>query len=203
MNYPKFEVSGVPQEDVWQLFNCSNYEYYKLKVKRLREGVCGFCRIDRRINTVIFQTRYWIVMENTIAPQGGQEHQFVIPSRRHVSSINELTSAEFADLFLAIKEVERRFHITGGVIVIRSGDPAKNARSMPHLHVNYHVPTGKKKVGITIAKSERNLKRKLKILQVFEKMRLIEEMGWKNPADRLTRNEKKLVKDKLGKRGSC
>lgn len=203
MSYPSFAVPGVKSEDVWQLFNCSNLEYYRLKVQTLRDGVCGFCTIDSKVNTIYFETNHWIVMENSVAPRSDQVHQFVIPSKRHVFSFSELHFDEVAELSAVINLIDSRFNIDGGVIVIRSGNPARNARSMPHLHVNYHVPTGEKKVEITIAKSEQDLEKKLPVLLVFEKMRIALEQGNTTPFDSLDPQEQELVRDKLGNKGSC
>jgi hypothetical protein len=69
---------------------------------------------------------------------------------------------------------------------------------MPHLHVNYHVPTGLKRIEITIAKSQEDLVKKLPILRIFEKMRLAEDAG-SNPLEALSPEERELVKGKLGK----
>lgn len=208
MEYPKFEVPGIKPEDVWQLFNCSNYAYYLMKVRSLLGGTCDFCTINRDTNRVYFETQFWTVMENSVAPRGdqaSQEHQFVIPSKRHVFSFNELLSIEVANLSFVIGEIDKSFGITGGVIVIRTGDPAKNARSMPHLHVNYHVPTGLQRVEITIAKSVADLEKKLPILHIFEKLRLLEEHGHNliEAIDSLSPEEHALVGDKIEPKGSC
>jgi diadenosine tetraphosphate (Ap4A) HIT family hydrolase len=206
LSYPIFHVPGVRQEDAWQLFNCSNYPYYLLKVRTLSERICGFCTIDASVNKIYFETEHWIVMENAVAPRSdktGQEHQFVIPSRRHVFSANELTPAEWADLSSVVGTIDKRFEVKGGVLVIRSGDPSRNARSMPHLHVNYHVPTGEKRIEITIAKSAEDLQKKLPILHAFENMRLLEAGGNTKPFEALEPHEKELVADKLGSTGSC
>ncbi len=203
--YPEFSVPGVEPWDVWQLFNVSNYPYYLLKVKGLRDGVCGFCTIDTKVNKVVYENESWTAMENAIAPrsdESGQEHQFVIPLKRHVTTIDDMMGYEFGDLLRLIKTLNQMYNISGGVLVLRSGDPAKNAKSMEHLHVNYHVPTGLKRVEVTIAKSEDDLAKKLPVLQVFEEMRLLEEGGCTDPFSQLSLEKRELVKGKLGKKGS-
>ncbi|MFA6295206.1 MAG: HIT domain-containing protein [Candidatus Paceibacterota bacterium] len=200
--FESFAVEGVNPSDIWQLFNCSNYHYFYKKVQDLRVGRCGFCNIDLKFNTVHFETEHWVVMENTIAPQAGQEHQFVIPCRRHVQSFSELTFAEVCDLLAIVQKIDRDFNITGSVSVMRSGDPARNARSMPHFHFNHHVPTGKERVEITIAKSEKDLQKKLPILLVFKKMLENEEAG-KDKLNGLSPEEFILIDGKIAPKGSC
>ena len=196
--YPKFEVPGVPPEETWQLFNVSNYGYYLQKVKDLIAGVCPFCKIDPAVNQVLFQNQYWLMWANKMSPRSGQDHQFIFPLRRHVQRLSEMTEAEWVGLREIIFMVEQNFNVRDGALVIRSGDPLKNAKSVPHLHVNYHVPTGKDRVEVTIAKSEVDLFSKLPVLRVFEKLRLLEEAKNSDPLAQLDVIEKALIEGKLG-----
>ncbi len=193
----QLEVPGIKQEDIWQLFNVSYFSYYQLKVQQLRSGECGFCHIDLTINHP-FDARNdsWHIWENTVSPQPGHIHQFVIPCRRHVMSLNELTDKEVVDLHHLTKWFCREFNITGGVQLVRDGDPAFNAKSMPHLHYNYHVPSGKMESKVTICKSEQDLLDKFAILLVFEKMRINLEKGWSQFED-LSPTEMELIAKKL------
>jgi diadenosine tetraphosphate (Ap4A) HIT family hydrolase len=198
MSYPEFSVPGVPPEETWQLFNVSNYAYYLQKVKDLAAGICPFCQIDPAVNQVLLQNASWLMWQNKMAPRSGQAHQFIFPLRRHVQKVNELTSAEWADLRDIVLMAEQHFQVFDGALVMRSGDPLKNAKSVPHFHLNYQVPTGRDRVEVTFAKSEADLLKKVAVLQVFEKLRLLEEAGNSNPLAQLDGNELILVDGKLG-----
>ncbi len=196
--YPEFHVLRVPDDQIWQLFNVSNYEYYCRKVEDLRNGVCPFCTIDPTVNEVLFENPSWRVWMNKVAPRSGQDYQFIIPSKCHVERFGDLQGMEAVHLLEAIKWIDCTYDIKGGVYVVRSGDPARNAKSVPHLHVNYQVPTGIDRVEVTIAKSQADLEKKLPILRIFEKMRHAEAaMGVESGFDELTPEEQDLVRDKL------
>jgi hypothetical protein len=75
--YPEFNVPGVKQEDMWQLFNVSNYAYYCKKVESLRKGECPFCQIDPEVNAVLYENMSWRLWKNILAtcpPVLHQEH---------------------------------------------------------------------------------------------------------------------------------
>lgn len=196
--YPKFEVPGVRQEDVWRLFNTSNYQYYVQTVKNLQQGKCPFCQIDTERNKTLYENSSWRLWKNDVAPRSGQELQLVVPSKRHVENILELSSSEWVNFKLLLHWAQKNMGVGGdGVWLVRSGDPARNAKSVPHLHFNFQMPTGRDRVEVTIAKSEADLVKKLPILIAFEKYRIAEEAGNRYPYDVLTVAEFDLIQDKL------
>lgn len=196
--YPKFEVSGVKPKDIWRLFNTSNYLYYKQTVADLRAGKCPFCQIDTERNRTLFENDSWRLWKNDVAPRSGQELQLVVPSKRHVESILNLTLKEWNDFHWLLHWTHTNLGVGGdGVWVIRTGDPARNAKSVPHLHFNFQMPTGKDRVEVTIAKSAEDLEKKLPVLQAFEKYRLVEEEGSLDPASVLTPEEWLLIREKM------
>jgi len=146
---------------------------------------------------MLLENESWMVWENKVAPKSGQRHQFVIPLKRHVDNIHVLTRMEWIDLGNILWVIENQFSLTGGVVVIRSGDPSLNAKSVPHLHVNYHVPIGDCRVEVTIAKSYSDLVTKLGVLSIFEKMRLMEISGVDCPYSLLSEAEASLVVNRL------
>ncbi|MES2213729.1 MAG: hypothetical protein V4473_02755 [Patescibacteria group bacterium] len=196
--YPTFEVPGVKSEDVWRLFNTSNYQYYRQTVHDLRDGKCPFCRIDPAVNTVLFENTSWRIWKNTMAPRSGQECQLIIPSKRHVDRLSDLSIHEWTDLQLILDWLMQNLGVgDDGVYVIRTGDPSRNAKSVPHLHVNFQYPTGKDRVEVTIAKSSEDLEKKLPVLSAFEKYRAAEEAGHPNPSATLSDAEWDLIKNKM------
>ncbi len=198
--YPEFSVPGVKPEDTWRLFNTSNYRYYKQTVADLKAGKCPFCEIDPKINKVLFENDHWRLWINGIAPRPGQTCQLIIPSKNHIERISEMTREEWTSLYDIFAWARANMDVEvadEGVLVLRSGPAWKNAKSVPHLHVNFQAPTGKDRVEVTIAKSEEDLKKKLPVLQAFEKYRVAEEAGEHIPEGALTPEEWLLIKDKM------
>lgn len=196
--YPEFSVPGVKPEDTWRLFNTSNYRYYKQTVQDLKHGKCPFCQIDTERNKTLYENDSWRLWKNDVAPRSGQELQLIVPSKRHIENILDLTFDEWADLQDLIHWSHEVLGVGGdGVWVVRTGDPARNAKSVPHLHFNFQMPTGKDRVEVTIAKSEADLVNKLPILIAFEKYRLAEEAGSPHPWGVLTLEEFSLVESKM------
>jgi diadenosine tetraphosphate (Ap4A) HIT family hydrolase len=201
--YPRFQVPGVKQEDEWQLFNVSNWEYYCMKVKDLQAGICPFCQIDSNINKIVHSNDSFNVWHNTVAARSGeQEYQLVIPTKRHITNVDQMNPTEWVDFGEIFRWINQEYSIDGGVIVARSGNPARNAKSIPHIHFNYHVPTGQQKVEITIGKSLADLTEKIKVLEVYEEMRLFKAQGVEIPFNMLSEEKQKLVKDKLSKKAA-
>lgn len=198
MKYPEFVVPGVPPEETWQLFNVSNYPYYLQKIKDIIAGICPFCTIDPAVNKVLFQNVHWLMWANKMAPRSGQDHQFIFPLRRHVQRLDEVTTAEWATLQEIIFMAEQHFNVHDGALVIRSGDPLRNAKSVPHFHVNYHVPTGRDRVEVTIGKSEDDLAKKRAVLRIFEQLRQLELANNSDPMAQLGEAERAMVESRLG-----
>jgi len=133
-----------------------------------------------------------------VAPRSGQECQLTAPSKRHIENILELTDQEWVDFKKVLNYAHNTLGVGGdGVWMIRTGDPRRNAKSVPHLHFNFHLPIGKDRVEVTIAKSEADLQKKLLVLRAFEKYRVAEEAGRRYPYDVLTVAEFELIQDNL------
>jgi diadenosine tetraphosphate (Ap4A) HIT family hydrolase len=196
--YPEFSVPGVKPEDVWRLFNTSNYRYYKQTVEDLKAGKCPFCQIDAKRNHILYENDLWILWKNEVAPRSGQECQLVAPSRRHVENILDLGPWEWIRFHDLLQWANKNLGVGGdGVWVVRTGDPARNAKSVPHLHFNFQMPTGKERVEVTIAKSEEDFHKKLPVLHAFEKYRVAEEEGNPHPQLVLSAEEWALIESKM------
>jgi diadenosine tetraphosphate (Ap4A) HIT family hydrolase len=198
-----FSVPGVEQGDVWQLFNISNFPYYLKMVSDLRSGNCPFCTVDPAVNKPALDDEdpYWHAFYNTVAPRNGQLFQFVIPCKRHIEHVSELTPHEMVHLRKIIASIDAKYEITGGVLLVRTGDHRHNAKSIRHLHFNYQVPTGVDDVSVTIGKSVASLEKKLPVLYVYEKMRSFMEAHNVEADDALLaleHDERRLVQDKMG-----
>lgn len=200
MTYPKFSVPGVPEDQIWQLFNASNFEYYLEKVAGLQAGICPFCQIDPDRNKVIsIPNNSWLAWPNRMAAKQNQSLQLVILSKRHIERVEDLGPVEWINLGNFITELAQHFKLEGFSLLCRSGNPLFNAKSVPHLHFNLHVPDGTGKVAPTIGKSWHNLEEKLRVLTVFEKLRLLvtKNLSLQAALASLPVDEQLLVKDQL------
>ena len=210
MKYPEFSVPGVPHDQTWQLFNTSNFEYYCDKVRGLREGTCPFCVIDPKINEVLpIPNPSWLAWENRVAAKANQSLQLIIATKEHFEKLEELGGREWSDLGLFILVLSGHYKLEGFSLLCRSGNALFNARSVPHIHFNLHVPDGTGKVAPTIGKSWADLEEKLKILKAFEKMRVEIEASGPSGCDVdeafaavLSREERELVRNILRKKAA-
>ena len=193
-------VPGIPEDEIWQLEGCWWFSYYLQKVREIPQGICPFCPPDPTINHILAENDSWYMWDNPVQPLPGQDFQLVIPPKRHVLCFGELTDKEFLDLRGIVGLSEELLGIQGGGLLLRMGDYKRSARSVPHLHFNYHVPTGKVSVRPFLCKSAEDRKTALDGVLVFEKMRRL--LAGRRPDPNLlvtlvTDAEWQLVKDRL------
>ena len=178
VEYLPFLVPGVSPKHNWVLFGCKNFRQYVKAVESLQAGKCELCPPDPVRNKILpVSTHRWLVWKNTVAPLPGQEHQFMIVPRRHIEKLEELNADEWAELWHVLQSISVYYGLTGYSLLVRSGDPTKNAKSVRHLHFNMHVADGTMMVQPTIGKSLEDLKGKYEVLKVFESLRVHVETG--------------------------
>lgn len=200
MKTSEFSVPGVPQDKIWQLLNVWWYSYYLKKVQTLRAGLCEFCQLDRKINVVTIENDHWMLWENTISPLPHQEHQIVIASRRHLEHFDDLEDPEMLALRDILKQARQTYELPGYGGLVRSGDYRRNAKTVEHLHFNVHVPDGSGEVRPFLGKALQTEIDNLPVIQVFERMRLLEEAsggGLFTGFQLISAGEKELVKNRL------
>jgi diadenosine tetraphosphate (Ap4A) HIT family hydrolase len=110
------------------------------RMQRLEaEGVCVFCtpsasRTDEP-GAGPFDGRHWYVRENDF-PYEGTEAHYLIVSRHHVATFDELPDDAGAELWEIRRRLKDRRPAPAFATVERSGDMRLNGGSVEHLHVH-------------------------------------------------------------------
>jgi ATP adenylyltransferase len=115
------------------------------RMKSLAErNVCVFCpeNIQNETTTPIeIETDHWFVKKNDFPYERTKLHLMLI-SKKHVTTISELSKSAQTEFLQIVAEVERKYHLTSYAIGMRSGDMDYNAASVEHLHA--HIVVGDK-----------------------------------------------------------
>jgi ATP adenylyltransferase len=101
-------------------------------------GVCVFCpeHVERYHREPVESTGvHWYVTRNDYPYDGAAAH-YLIVSRSHVTSFDELPDEAGAELWAIRRELKRRLGPLALATVERSGDMRFNGGSVAHLHVH-------------------------------------------------------------------
>lgn len=124
-------------------FNAVRSEEQRSRMEKAKESLlCPFCEkglIEIHQKEIFYENNSWLVTESAF-PYDGTEHHYLIVSKRHVSSISDLSPTEWSDQGEAIKYLVSEKKIDGGSMFLRFGDMKKTGSSIEHLHV--HVLSG-------------------------------------------------------------
>ncbi|MDP2629464.1 MAG: hypothetical protein Q8P45_02055 [Candidatus Harrisonbacteria bacterium] len=184
-------IPGLEQEDIGTLFNTKTYDQYVSIVSDLQQGKCPFCPPDPERNKIQFQNDTWMGWVNPFPHPGTQLHIILIP-RMHLTRLEDLSPQHYLALGDIIAQLQGQ-DLPGGALVLRFGDPQRNAGSIRHLHVNIMVPRGDSEVRIPLCKDPKKINQKRRVVEAFEKMR---QAGGSRRA--LSEEEWELVKDRMG-----
>lgn len=105
--------------------------------------------VDQDAQPTLFRTNYWFVSENRY-PYEGTERQFLIVAAGPIYAIEEISPEMWLDLQQIWQRLVREYHISGGGICMRFGDPAKSGASLTRLHVHIIMPQDGEKVRFPI-----------------------------------------------------
>jgi diadenosine tetraphosphate (Ap4A) HIT family hydrolase len=111
----------------------------------IKDGVCPFCpkHLEKyHQEPTIKESRYWILTKNDY-PYEGSKYHFLIIHKKHIDSIEKISSDASADLIKIISWANKKFNIRGGSFFMRFGDMEYNGSSVSHLHA--HLITGIKR----------------------------------------------------------
>lgn len=109
----------------------------------VERGICPFCDLNTTLNKVIIQTPHWRAWPNPF-PYSRHAHHFVLAPREHITSISALLKIPEAiqERDWICDELIRQFNLEGGAVVMRFGNPKRNAGTLTHLHVHVQAPDG-------------------------------------------------------------
>lgn len=98
---------------------------------------------------VLFATENWYVSKNRF-PYEGVEHQFLIVANQPVLSVEQVTPEMWSELQLIWTNLIETYHIGGGGLCARFGDPSRSGASLKRFHVHLIEPKVEEKVKFPI-----------------------------------------------------
>lgn len=105
--------------------------------------------VDQTAQPTLFRTEYWYVSNNRY-PRPGSELSFLIMARGPVYQVEEISPEMWLDLQQIWQRLAKEYHVTGGGICMRFGDPAKSGASLTRLHAHVIMPQDGEKVRFPI-----------------------------------------------------
>lgn len=107
----------------------------------LTTGVCPFCPQGKTINTqaVLRKTDYWYATPNAYPLKNSLFH-FMITPWRHITNVNDISTAEWQDFVQLRRWLTNQYNLTGDALYVRSGEPLVTGASVAHLHWQIIVP---------------------------------------------------------------
>ena len=195
----KRTIPGLQKSDIGSLLNTGTYSYYRLLRGYNTTGVCPFCQVDPTVNDILFKNEYWMIWDNPVGKkEPALERHLVIPFRgSHATDLQVFKTAGVSDAyFQIILWAQENLGVEAGAIIMRFGDPRKNAGSIRHLHGNIKIPTGEMRYTETLAKDASDLETKGAKILLWEKMYQAELNGNKTPGNVLTPEEKAFLEKK-------
>jgi len=115
--------------------------YHAVLQTIVAEGNCPFCRehFDRHHpHPILNEDDFWIVTENGW-PYAGSDKHFLLVSRRHIETINELSEQERLGFFSAIDRLASANNLSALTVLWRSGETSRTGASVAHLHAQVIV----------------------------------------------------------------
>ena len=107
-----------------------------------KDNVCPFC--SEHLSTyhkkpILTEGKHWVLTENQWPYEGTKVHLLAI-TKKHATSIADLSPEASAELFELFKNAAKDFGIIGGTLAIRFGPSTKYASSVFHLHAHLIEP---------------------------------------------------------------
>lgn len=185
-------IPSLLREDIGSLLNTGTYQYYKLLRGYKITGICPFCQVDPKVNKILWENEHWMIWDNPVGkndPALGRH--LVIPIKgEHHTYLRVLKDPGVGDAFFEICcWAQENLGVPDGAIIMRFGNPRKNAGSIRHIHGNIKVPTGELRYTETLAKDAADLLKKGAKILLWEKMYLAELAGNTDPKSALTPEE--------------
>jgi len=116
----------------------------------VESGECPFCignLTKHHKLPITLATDHWFVTENQWPYKNAGIQVLIIPVR-HVETILELTTQEWADWATVVVQASYLYNIDAGAICMRFGDPEVSGASVRHLHSQLIVPNPEAKAPV-------------------------------------------------------
>jgi len=126
--------------------NARTPEYVAELLKIQRSRKCPFCPDGKTLTAgedeIIAQNNFWYAIR-THTPVKGAEHHWVIISKTHLTSLQEVAGAYWSEMERLLRGLQRMHEVTGGALFVREGDTEVSGATVRHIHFNYVVPDSK------------------------------------------------------------
>lgn len=116
--------------------------YAQVLKKIVAEGFCPFCEehlFKHHRHPLVDKSKFWLITENAW-PYKGSRYHYLFITRKHVETIEALSSATWTDLQKLYKKLVSGKNIRGATLMIRSGNTKITGASVNHLHA--HLVSG-------------------------------------------------------------
>lgn len=123
-------------------------EQYREQLERiLTSGQCPFCPDGETLKqqSILRRNDTWFLTENA-HPLPNTAYHFLITPHRHLTTMDELSRAEWEGLIEMRSWIKQKFDLTGDAFYCRSGEPLVSGASVSHFHSHLLVPSGPVKV---------------------------------------------------------
>lgn len=116
--------------------------HYLSTLKKIdRLGVCPLCPKTMHWHTKPILKRYrgWLITENMNTYRNA-EHHFLVIGDKHKETLQELTSGDWSAISHLFNWAIKKYHIKGGGIAMRFGEPSYTGATVRHLHAHLISP---------------------------------------------------------------
>lgn len=119
-------------------------EYGQVLDEIIETGQCPFCPeyFKYHKKPVLKERGNWLITESSW-PYPGSEYHYLIVSKVHKETINDLTSEDLVSVHGLSQWISKEKKIPGGALIIRIGDTEYTGATVAHLHFHLISP-GKK-----------------------------------------------------------
>lgn len=106
-----------------------------------RSGVCPLCPKTMRWHTkpILKRHRGWLITENLNLYKNAQHH-FLVIGQTHKENMRELNARDWSAIAFLLNWAIKKYHIKGGGIAMRFGEPAYTGATIRHLHLHLLMP---------------------------------------------------------------
>ncbi|NCS99374.1 HIT domain-containing protein [Candidatus Parcubacteria bacterium] len=135
------------------LANCRNTSQQEKYLEIYKKNYDPFgerSKIEDLGNEIISDTDYWIVIRNQHYKDPKRKHHFVVILKRFIKTTEELRSEEILDAFKTLSEINLRFQICGGALLMRYGDTRLSGASVKHLHFHIVEPSSNEAIPLYV-----------------------------------------------------
>lgn len=133
-------------------FNFKNARFSEQlnKMKEMHKlGICMFCKEGMKKYhgaPILREKKWWFVTKNDYPYEGTKVH-ILIAYKKHIDSINNISSGAMTELLGHIKWIIKKYKMPGGVFAMRFGDTNYTGATIKHLHAHIILGASREKLG--------------------------------------------------------